>query len=113
MEHAPYNYVDSAPALARLVDRLPHAGRIALDTEADSLHSYYEKVCLIQLAFDGEAYILDPLAGLDLAEFLAALAAKPLLLHGADYDLRMLRASLAMSMRWPTRSRNSCSSLAR
>ncbi|MBM4037322.1 MAG: hypothetical protein FJ290_02310 [Planctomycetes bacterium] len=94
MSHVEHGYVDSAPALARLVERLSRAGRVALDTEADSLHSYYEKVCLIQLAIDGEAHIVDPLAGLDLAEFLEALAAKPLLFHGADYDLRMLRASL-------------------
>jgi len=67
---------------------------VALDTEADSLHSYYEKVCLIQLAADGEAYIVDPLAGLALSGLLDVLAAKTLLFHGADYDLRMLRASL-------------------
>ena len=85
--------MDSAPALAALTARLEGAARITLDTEADSLHSYYEKVCLIQLSVGGESYIVDPLAGVDLSGFLGALAARPLLFHGADYDLRMLRAS--------------------
>ncbi len=96
---APHKYVAAAASLGELVAELRQANRIALDTEADSLHSYYEKVCLIQLALDGEAYIVDPLAGLDLAGFLEALAAKPLLLHGADYDLRMMRASLGFRPR--------------
>ena len=69
------------------------ARRVALDTEADSLHNYYEKVCLIQLAVAGENYIVDPLAGLDLSRFFKALEKKQIILHGADYDLRMLRSS--------------------
>jgi len=90
----PSRYVDTAEALHELTARLHGASRVAIDTEADSLHSYYEKVCLIQLAAEGEAYIVDPLAGLDPSGLLEVMAAKPLLFHGADYDLRMLRASL-------------------
>ena len=63
---------------------------VALDTEADSFHHYFEKVCLLQLARDGAAWLVDPLAGLDLAPLFAALSARRLLLHGADYDLRLL-----------------------
>ena len=88
----PYRYVQVASDLDRLLKRLHEAPRVALDTEADSLHHYFEKVCLIQLTLRGEHFILDPLAGLDLAPFFALLADKPLVLHGADYDLRMLKA---------------------
>lgn len=78
--------------LARLVEDLAAhpADAVALDTEADSFHHYFEKVCLIQLARDGAAWLVDPLAGLDLAPLLAALSSRRLLLHGADYDLRLL-----------------------
>jgi ribonuclease D len=38
-------------------------------------------------------YLVDPLAGPELSQFLAALAAKPLIFHAGDYDLRILRAS--------------------
>lgn len=65
--------------------------RIALDTEADSLHHYFEKVCLIQVTLDRINYIVDPLSGINLSQFLSILSDKPLVLHGADYDLRMLR----------------------
>lgn len=95
----PSQYVDTPPALDAVLVRLREARCVALDTEADSLHSYYEKVCLLQLAIDGALYIVDPLAGLDLTEFLAVLAERRLLFHGADYDLRMLRTSLGFRPR--------------
>ena len=72
---------------------MKRAGRIALDIEADSLHHYFEKVCLIQLTLDDRNYIVDPLSGIDLTAFLNVLAEKPLLLHSAYYDLQMLRSS--------------------
>ena len=58
-------YIDSEKELLPLVGRMEAAGRLTIDTEADSLHSYYEKVCLIQLAIDGEVFLVDPLAGAD------------------------------------------------
>jgi len=64
---------------------------IAVDTEADSLHAYPEKVCLIQISYAGGDALIDPLAGLDLTPLWVALQNRPLILHGADYDLRMLR----------------------
>jgi ribonuclease D len=87
-------YVREQAALDALTLRISRAERVALDTEADSLHNYFEKVCLIQLSIVGAHYLIDPLAGLELGGFLQALAEKPLILHGGDYDLRMLRASL-------------------
>ena len=77
-----------------LLTCLATADKVALDTEADSLHNYFEKVCLIQLSLNGQHFLVDPLCQLDLSEFLEALAEKPLVLHGGDYDLRMLRLSL-------------------
>jgi len=98
-ESVNYVYVRERSAMEALVERIGAAERVALDTEADSLHNYFEKVCLIQLSLEDEHYIVDPLAGLDLGGFLAALAEKPLILHGGDYDLRMMRASLGFRTR--------------
>ncbi len=84
-------YIDTHSGLLDLISRLEEAPGIALDTEADSLHHYFEKVCLIQLAAGEENAIVDPLCGMDLSPLLALLARKPLILHGADYDLRMMR----------------------
>lgn len=94
-----HTYTDTEAALARLTDRVRGADRVALDTEADSLHHYYQKVCLIQLTIDGEHHILDPLADMELTDFLEALADTPLILHGGEYDLRMMRSSMAFRPR--------------
>jgi ribonuclease D len=90
-EHTP-RLVADADSLGRLVAALAEAPGldVALDTEADSFHHYYEKVCLLQLSRGGDAWLVDPLAGLDLAPVFALLSERRLLLHGADYDLRLL-----------------------
>ena len=80
--------------LAELLPHLESVDRIAVDTEADSLHCYYEKLCLVQLSFAGNDYLIDPLAQLDLAPLSAALAEKEIVLQGADFDLRLLRRSI-------------------
>ncbi|MFC1890608.1 ribonuclease D, partial [Thermodesulfobacteriota bacterium] len=90
---ADFLYIDSNTTMLDLVSRLEGAGEIALDTEADSLHHYFEKVCLIQLSTGGEHFIVDPLCGMDLSPMLGLLARRPLVLHGADYDIRMMRSS--------------------
>lgn len=84
--------VADAETLGRLVgDLAAHPDDdVALDTEADSFHHYFEKVCLLQLARAGKAWLVDPLAGLDLAPLFELLSSRRLLLHGADYDLRLL-----------------------
>ena len=94
-----YVYVRDLPAMDALVQRIVRAERVAVDTEADSLHNYFEKVCLVQLSLGGEHYLVDPFAEMDLTGFLEALADKPLILHGGDYDLRMMRASLGFRPR--------------
>ena len=74
---------------------------VALDTEADSLHCYFEKLCLIQSGWGQEPQsgwaedlkLIDPLAGLPLEEFFKALEGKMVIFHDADYDLRLLRRS--------------------
>ncbi len=73
-----------------MADRLRGAPWLALDTEADSLHAYPERLCLVQVSMPGEDVLVDPLAGLDLGPLWSALAGRALILHGADYDLRLL-----------------------
>jgi ribonuclease D len=81
-------------ALAGFLTRLEASSWVALDTEADSLHAYPEKLCLLQLACAGEELLLDPLSSLDLRPLLAALGSRELIFHAADYDLRLLRRAV-------------------
>ena len=78
--------------------RAAAAGVVAIDTESDSLHSYFHKLCLIQVSFAGDHFVLDPLV-LTREELrpLVQLLAEPKVekvLHGADYDLRVLDRDL-------------------
>ncbi len=68
------------------------AETLSLDSEADSFHHYQEKLCLIQLSFGSRDLLVDPLAEVDLSILQPALAdpSTRKLLHGADYDLRLL-----------------------
>ena len=77
--------------LAELVGRLAGSTQIALDTEADSLHCYFEKLCLIQVSADGGHWLVDPLAQLNLQPLFDTVCSRRLAFHGADYDLRLLR----------------------
>jgi ribonuclease D len=80
--------------LAELLPKLERFDRLAIDTEADSLHCYFEKLCLVQLGFDGHDYLIDPLSGLNLQPLMTILASKEIVLQGADFDLRLLHRSL-------------------
>jgi ribonuclease D len=82
--------IDRETSLAEFLRPVQHAPWVALDTEADSLHAYPEKLCLLQFSLPDRDVLVDPLAGLDLVPLFQALARKRLLLHGADYDLRLL-----------------------
>ena len=81
------NQPDQLPPLFAALDRCTE---IALDTEADNLFRYKTQVCLLQILADGEIYLVDLLAGLPLGDLWSRLAAKPLIMHGSDYDLRLL-----------------------
>jgi ribonuclease D len=89
--------IANASQLRELLSRLEPVDRVALDTEADSLHCYREKLCLLQISLREQDYIVDPLADVDLAPLSAALAGKEIVLHGADFDLRLLWRSLNFS----------------
>ncbi len=62
---------------------------IGVDTEANSIHAYREKVCLIQVSTAQADYILDPLGNLDLTGFGDILENPQIekIFHAAEYDL--------------------------
>jgi len=91
--------IASDSQLAELLPRLCRYRRIAVDTEADSLHCYFEKLCLIQLTFDGEDLLVDPLAEIDLQPLCDLLAEKEIVLQGMDFDLRLLRRNFRLPVR--------------
>ncbi len=86
----PIEYIDTAEGMDRLVQHMDKTPIVFLDLEADSMHHYFAKICLIQILVEEVCYLVDPLSRIDMAPFLSKLETKLLVLHGADYDLRML-----------------------
>ncbi len=91
--------IATAEHLAELLPQIESIDRVAIDTEADSLHCYREKLCLIQISVPGADFIVDPLADVDLAPLRAVLEKNEIVVHGSDYDLRLLRRSLNLNAR--------------
>jgi ribonuclease D len=82
--------IDTDEKLAALLPKLRAAQWLAIDTEADSLHAYPEKVCLIQISITGDDVLIDPLAEINLDPLFDVFNAHELIFHAADYDLRLL-----------------------
>ena len=93
-------WVDTQDALDSAMKRVASHPKVAVDTEADSLHSYFDKVCLIQISIPGEDLVIDPLRKIDLSAFGAILADAGMtkILHGADYDLRILNRDFGFTI---------------
>lgn len=84
--------IDRSELLQEFVERLNAAPWLCLDTEADSLHAYPEKLCLIQITIPPHSdELIDPLADLNLSPLWDALEPRELIMHGSDYDLRLFR----------------------
>ena len=94
-------WINEQDAMGAAMDRLASQSVVAVDTEADSLHSYFDKVCLVQISIPGEDFIIDPLARVDLARFGEILANPDItkVFHGGDYDLRIMNRDFGFVVR--------------
>lgn len=90
----PESYIDRPEQVVELVTRLRERGETwcTVDTEADSMHSYGTKLCLIQFATTQEMALIDPLA-MDRKDLLPLMhyldEAEGVWMHGADYDMAL------------------------
>jgi ribonuclease D len=89
---------------ASLTDALSRIGaepRIALDCEAAGFHRYTDSLCLVQISTPEETFLLDPLA-VELSDALRPIledAGIQVVMHGADFDLRLLDRDLGINVR--------------
>ena len=90
MANDPYILVSDKESLENLVEDLSHYEIAAVDTEADSMYHYSVRLCLVQITIGERHYIVDPLAPFDIRPIFKTRAMNNIILHGADYDLRML-----------------------
>ncbi len=86
-----FQLLDQPGSLAPLLDALERVEEVSLDTEADNMYHYKTRVCLLQFLVGRDVYLVDVLApGLKLEPLWKVLAKKHLLMHGSDFDLRLL-----------------------
>ena len=86
--------------VAELAELLAKETTIAVDLEADSMHNYQEKVCLIQVSTEQKTVLIDPLAATDLSPLHAVFSNPEIrkIFHAADYDLRSLKRDFNLTI---------------
>jgi ribonuclease D len=92
--------IEDQQDLDLLVDKLRDEKILAFDLEADSLHHYTEKVCLIQVSNLSQTALIDPLAPVNLSPLAPLLADRGIrkVFHGADYDMRSLHRDFGLEV---------------
>jgi len=92
-------YIDRIEDLHAFVGRAGASGDFracSIDTEADSMHSYETKLCLIQFSIPGALAIIDPLSiGITgLNDFITFVDRFEVVwMHGADYDISLFNST--------------------
>lgn len=95
-----YHFIKEQNSWQQCVAALQQQPRLAIDLEANSLYAYQEQVCLIQITTPAQDYIIDPLAGLDLAPFGAVLEDPAIekIFHAAEYDLLLVKKEFGWTL---------------
>lgn len=102
------NLIYTQASFVQMMEHLCTRKLVALDTESDSLFSYYPKICLIQISvyFDPENdpeavtdYLVDPLRFTDFAPLGKLLAdpAREVIMHAAENDIYLLQRKFDFS----------------
>ena len=92
VEARDYQLITTSTELQQFARRIRNAKMLGVDLEADSMFHFQEKVCLVQMAANGENVVIDPLAVTDLSPLAPIFRNKKVckVLHGSDYDIRSL-----------------------
>ena len=94
--------VETTTALKHLAGLLAREPRLAVDTEANSLHAFQERVCLIQFSTPTTDFIVDPLV-LDDLTYLAPIFSDPnieIIFHAAEYDVMKMMECFFRGREW-------------
>lgn len=90
--------IDTADALAAFSDKALRASTLALDTEFMREKTYRAELCLVQVAQDGDAVCIDPIALSDLAALAPAMRAPGIvkIMHAARQDLEVMLPAVGL-----------------
>lgn len=95
-----YQFVKTASDLEQIANLFSNEKIIGVDLEANSLHHFKEKVCLIQISSDKQNVVIDPLPLQDLSPLKPVFANSAIkkVFHGADYDIRSLHRDFGIKI---------------
>jgi ribonuclease D len=85
-----YRLIDQPGQLEPLLAAIGDVGEVVMDTEADNMYRFRVRICLLQFYVRGEVFLVDALAPVELGTLWPLLAKKHLVMHGSDFDLRLL-----------------------
>lgn len=88
-----YTLIDHPSQLAPLLAALAKATEASIDTEADNMYHYKTRLCLVQILVGRKIFLVDVLApGMQLEPLWEHFRRLHLVMHGCDFDLRLLHA---------------------
>jgi ribonuclease D len=85
-----FTLIDQPGQIEPLLAAIDQDSEVVMDTEADNMYRFRVRVCLLQFYVCGEVFLVDALAPMDLNPLWSRLAKKHLVMHGSDFDLRLL-----------------------
>jgi ribonuclease D len=85
-----FTLIDRPGQIGPLLAAVDQDAEVVMDTEADNMYRFRVRVCLLQFYVCGEVFLVDALAPIDLGPLWSRLSKKHLVMHGSDFDLRLL-----------------------
>lgn len=90
-----YELADSKEKIVEAAKHAKTSKYIGIDTESDSLYSYHEKLCLVQIACDSKIYLIDTLVvGIDEFKDIFENPQIGKIFHSADSDIPLLKTKI-------------------
>ncbi|PZC45218.1 MAG: ribonuclease D [Chloroflexi bacterium] len=93
MNQPDFKLVDDNQSMKLMAKQVSNESIVALDLEANGMHRYPERVCLIQLAIPNNIYIIDPLSNIDMSPICDIVENSNIekIMHAVSYDVRCLK----------------------
>ena len=93
MNTTTHTRIDTDEGLARLGKDLAGERGVAVDTESDGFHHYFDKLCLLQVSTREANFLVDPLAVSSLDPLRPMFADQSIrkVMHAAEQDIMYLR----------------------
>lgn len=101
MDLKPVIVVSKQSDLSSMIRNIEKASFLSVDTESNSFHAYYNRICLIQISTSEEDYVIDPLSLISLND-LGEIFANPeieKIFHAAPNDISGLKRDYKFQVR--------------